>query len=144
MRRSTVARRLGLGLALVKGLVELHGAPSPHQRGGGPRAEFVVRLPLALEEVVTDGPVHSRTVVQAVAGGCSSSRTHRRGRQPAEALELGGHEVEVAYTGTSGIAKATSATEVVFCDIGLPGMDGFDVARALRATTPSRVSILWP
>ena len=51
-----------------------------------------------------------------------------------EALELGGHEVEVAYTGGAGIAKARKRKpEVVFCDIGLPGMDGFNVARAFRA-----------
>jgi PAS domain S-box-containing protein len=127
---------LGLGLALVKGLVELHGGTiAAHSAGVGQGAEFVVRLPLALEEVVTDGPVHSRTVVSGgrrrvliIEDNIDAADSLR------EALELGGHEVEVAYTGTSGIAKAHKRKpEVVFCDIGLPGMDGFDVARALRA-----------
>jgi CheY-like chemotaxis protein len=49
-------------------------------------------------------------------------------------LELIGHEVEVAFDGASGLAKArASSPEVVLCDIGLPGMDGYAVARALRA-----------
>ena len=50
-----------------------------------------------------------------------------------EALELTGHAVEVAYNGSDGIAEAhRSKPEVVICDIGLPGMDGYQVARAMR------------
>jgi CheY-like chemotaxis protein len=49
-------------------------------------------------------------------------------------LRLIGHEVEVAFDGAAGLAKARSLRpEVVLCDIGLPGMDGYAVARALRA-----------
>jgi CheY-like chemotaxis protein len=51
-----------------------------------------------------------------------------------EALELCRHSVEVAYTGTEGIEKVHRfRPEVVLCDIGLPGMDGYEVARAIRA-----------
>jgi two-component system CheB/CheR fusion protein len=50
-------------------------------------------------------------------------------------LQLDGHEVAVAYNGPEGLAKARSfRPEVVLCDIGLPGMDGYDVARAFRAS----------
>jgi two-component system CheB/CheR fusion protein len=50
-----------------------------------------------------------------------------------EALELGAHEVEVAYSGPEGLEKVRALRpDVVFCDIGLPGMDGYDVARAVR------------
>ena len=127
---------LGLGLALVKGLVELHGGTiTAHSAGVNQGAEFVVRLPLALEEVPSDGPVHSRTVVPGgrrrvliIEDNVDAADSLR------EALEIGGHEVEVAYAGIAGIAKAHDhKPEVVFCDIGLPGMDGFDVARAFRA-----------
>jgi two-component system CheB/CheR fusion protein len=51
-----------------------------------------------------------------------------------EALQLNQHEVAVAYNGPAGIAKArTFKPEIVFCDIGLPGMDGYEVARIFRA-----------
>ncbi|MCK6550183.1 response regulator [Myxococcota bacterium] len=51
-----------------------------------------------------------------------------------DALEYGGHQVEVAYDGRAGIDKAREFhPDVVLCDIGLPGMDGYEVARALRS-----------
>ncbi len=127
---------LGLGLALVKGLVELHGGTiSAHSAGPGQGAEFVVRLPLAAGEVEADRRVRARTPAQGhrrrvliIEDNIDAADSLR------EALEFNEHEVEVAYNGPSGIAKArTCKPEVVFCDIGLPGMDGFDVARAFRA-----------
>jgi PAS domain S-box len=127
---------LGLGLTLVKGLVELHGGTiAAHSPGVGQGAEFVVRLPLALEDLPADRPGRSRTLapsgrrrVLIIEDNIDAADSLR------EALELSGHEVEVAYNGPAAIAKArTRKPEVVFCDIGLPGMDGFDVARAFRA-----------
>jgi two-component system CheB/CheR fusion protein len=127
---------LGLGLALVKGLVELHGGTiAAHSAGSGQGAEFVVWLPLALEEAAADGPVHSRTLVPPsrrrvliIEDNVDAADSLR------EALEFSDHEVEVAYNGPAGIANARKRKpDVVFCDIGLPGMDGFDVARAFRA-----------
>jgi CheY-like chemotaxis protein len=51
-----------------------------------------------------------------------------------EVLELGGHEVDVAYTGSEGLARARALRpQVVLCDLGLPGLDGFEVARSIRA-----------
>jgi two-component system CheB/CheR fusion protein len=127
---------LGLGLALVKGLVELHGGTiTAHSPGIGQGSEFVVRLPLATEEVAADRRVRARTPAQGrrrrvliIEDNIDAADSLR------EALEFGEHEVEVAYNGPSGIAKArTCKPEIVICDIGLPGMDGFDVARAFRA-----------
>jgi two-component system CheB/CheR fusion protein len=125
---------LGLGLALVKGLVELHGGTiTAHSAGLGQGSEFVVRLPLALEEGETDTPAHASTPgrrrrVLIIEDNIDAADSLR------EALEFSEHEVEVAYNGPAGIAKARKyKPEVVFCDIGLPGMDGFDVARAFRA-----------
>ncbi|MGA7745129.1 MAG: GAF domain-containing protein [Polyangia bacterium] len=127
---------LGLGLALVRGLVELHGGTiSAHSPGLGQGAEFVVRLPLALEQTAADGPARSSTEAQGgrrrvlvIEDNIDAAESLR------EAIEFSGHEVEVAYNGPAGIAKAHQyKPEVVFCDIGLPGMDGFDVARAFRA-----------
>jgi two-component system CheB/CheR fusion protein len=126
---------LGLGLALAKGLAELHGGSiTAHSAGVDQGAEFVMRLPLALEEVASESARSStpaasgRRRVLIIEDNVDAADSLR------EALELSEHEVDVAYTGPSGIAKArASKPEVVFCDIGLPGMDGFEVARAFRA-----------
>jgi two-component system CheB/CheR fusion protein len=127
---------LGLGLALVKGLVELHGGTiSVHSPGLGQGAEFVVRLPLALEEIAAHGTVRPRPLapggrrrVLIIEDNSDAADSLR------EALELSEHEVEVACNGPAGIAKAREHNfEVILCDIGLPGMDGFAVARTFRA-----------
>jgi CheY-like chemotaxis protein len=130
---------LGLGLALVKGLVELHGGQiSASSEGLGKGTEFVVRLPF-------DGaPAREHAVLAA-----DRSAGRRRiliiedNRDAAESLcdvlSLGHHEVIVAHDGPEGLAKARAfVPEVVLCDIGLPGMDGYQVARALRAEEPLR------
>jgi two-component system CheB/CheR fusion protein len=124
---------LGLGLALVKGLAELHGGSIQAQSDGlGKGAAFAVRLPLdegaAPEKVVlrASGPRISRRVL-IVEDNPDAAESLR------EALELGAHEVEVAYSGPEGLEKIRALhPDVVFCDIGLPGMDGYDVARAVR------------
>jgi signal transduction histidine kinase/ActR/RegA family two-component response regulator len=127
---------LGLGLSLVKRLVELHGGTiSAHSPGLGQGAEFVVRLPLALEENAANGTVRSRPLAP---GGHRRvliiEDNHDAADSLRDVLEFSGHEVEVAYDGFEGIAKAREHKfEVILCDIGLPGMDGFAVARALRA-----------
>jgi len=125
---------LGLGLALVKGLVELHGGEiSAHSAGLGQGAQFVVSLPTA--------EVRAATTLPPAAGAGTRARRVLIIEDNADAadslrivLEFGGHVVEVAYSGPAGLALArTFEPEVVLCDIGLPGMDGFEVARAIRA-----------
>jgi PAS domain S-box-containing protein len=124
---------LGLGLALVKGLVELHGGEvSAASPGVGQGSTFMVRLPLE-----PPGAVRDR------AGSPGTGRALRilvveDNRDAADSLgmmlELAGHTVEIAYTGREGLEAARSfSPEVALCDIGLPGgMDGYDLARALR------------
>jgi two-component system CheB/CheR fusion protein len=126
---------LGLGLALVKGLAEMHdGTVSVASEGLGKGAEFTVRLPLDSSAAPTEAEAReasqraaSRRVL-VIEDNVDAADTLQ------QVLELEGHAVEVAYTAESGLAKARAfRPEVVFCDIGLPGMDGYEVARAMRA-----------
>ncbi len=124
--------RRGLGLALVKSLVEVHGGTiEAASEGAGRGSTFTLRLPLA--------PMREEPAPPAAAG----PRPHRiliveDNVDAAESLrlflELTGHEVTVAHNGPEGVARAhDTQPEVVLCDIGLPGeMDGYGVARALR------------
>jgi two-component system CheB/CheR fusion protein len=126
---------LGLGLALVKGLVELHGGSVSAESGGpGQGAAFTISLPLhvtaariAPSQRGLGGDGAPRRVL-IIEDNDDAAETLR------EALELLEHVVEVAYNGPDGIAKARAFhPDVVLCDIGLPEMDGYEVARRLRA-----------
>jgi CheY-like chemotaxis protein len=125
---------LGLGLALVKGLVELHGGTvEAHSEGAGKGSEFIVRLerapePPALTEVPTSpSSVGRKFRVLVVEDNPDSAESLRM------LLDLSGFEVEVANTGPAGVeAAARFRPHAVVCDIGLPGLDGYQVAQILR------------
>jgi PAS domain S-box-containing protein len=124
---------LGLGLALVKGIVELHGGTVRAESAGkGKGAEFVVRLPLSGPEAVEDVPRpraprtrgHRVLVVDDNVDAAESM---------ADVVEMLGHVAEVAHDGQSALEKVRAGPpDIVLCDIGLPGMSGYDVAQALR------------
>jgi two-component system CheB/CheR fusion protein len=124
---------LGLGLAMTKGLVELHGGTVAIASEGPNRGTTVtVHLPLeaapaAVESSVEPAPTRTRRVL-VIEDNKDTADTLQ------EALAMIGHVVEVAYDGAAGIGVALGfRPEVVICDIGLPLMDGYEVARALRA-----------
>jgi signal transduction histidine kinase len=123
---------LGLGLVLVKGLVESHGGTvRAHSEGPGRGAEFVVTLPLS-----TRGDAAPRPVGLTPAGVrlvLIIDDNVDAGQTLADVLELHGHRVRVARDARSGIALARELRpDVVLCDLGLPDLDGCEVARALR------------
>lgn len=132
---------LGIGLALVQRLVQLHeGEVTARSEGPGRGSEFEVRLPLVHEApqlpITGETPVPGVTMrrrVLVIEDDRDAAETLR------DILELCGHQVELAFTGPEGLAKARSVhPDVILCDIGLPGMDGWAVARELRAADETR------
>jgi len=132
---------LGLGLALVKGLTELHdGTVEATSAGLGKGAEFTVRLPIkrANPAVATtnqspqfDLQLPKRVLL--IEDNRDAAFTMRM------LLRHYGYDVEIAFTGPEGVSAAeTWGPDVVICDIGLPGLDGFGVARALRSKEVTR------
>lgn len=125
---------LGLGLSLVRGIVELLGGSVSASSGGvGKGATFVITLP------VIEAPFQE----SANAIGASATVPRLRvlviedNRASAELLSmmlrLSGHEVAVAHHGVDGLLAARERQpDAVLCDLGLPAMDGFEVARVLR------------
>ncbi|HEV8306556.1 MAG TPA: GAF domain-containing protein [Methylomirabilota bacterium] len=125
---------LGLGLALARSLVEQHeGSISAHSPGSGQGSEFVIRLPIRAPDRpgrAAEGPVAWPTRHVLVIEDYADAREALR-----LVLELGGHRVEVAEDGVRGLELACrSRPEFALIDIGLPGLDGYEVARRLRAT----------
>ncbi|HTE20062.1 MAG TPA: PAS domain S-box protein [Armatimonadota bacterium] len=125
---------LGLGLALVKGLVEMHGGEVWVYSAGVDRGtEFTFYLPLDHEPAGSE-PAPGETVSKArplrilvIEDIPDAADTLR------DLLELSGYEVEVAYSGPTGLEAAERfQPRIVLCDIGLPGMDGYTVAEELR------------
>src|SRR5262249_2503689 len=126
---------LGLGLALVKGLVDLHGGEASASSAGLKRgAEFTIRLPLAVERSPSDLPaeVGDKPPSPAVGHRVLLVEDNRdAAHTAARLLEMAGHEVQTAHIGSVALEIAREfRPDVILCDIGLPGgMSGYDVAR---------------
>ncbi len=130
---------LGIGLALVRRLVELHGgSASAHSAGTGNGSTFLIRLPRAARVVVS--------APQAATGIDSGKPTvlliedNEDGREMmATMLGAFGYSVQQAADGMQGVQMAHAcAPEVALVDIGLPGIDGYEVARRLRNAPDTR------
>jgi PAS domain S-box-containing protein len=137
---------LGLGLPLVRALVQLHGGTvRARSEGLGKGSEFEVRVPAvtrteapALATAGEPEPVNSekhrvlvvddsRDIVESLA----------------EVLTMRGHEVRTAYDGPAALDAVNGfLPEVVFLDIGMPGMDGYEVARRLRKLPGAQAAVL--
>ncbi|HEX5759066.1 MAG TPA: ATP-binding protein [Thermoanaerobaculia bacterium] len=131
---------LGLGLPLVRSLADLHGGTvEARSEGPGRGSEFVVRLPLRAEAAVPlRDPRQRWGDGHAAAGGglrvLVVEDNPDGGESLRDLLELWGHHVELALDGEEGLARAlASPPDLALVDIGLPRLDGNELARRLRA-----------
>jgi signal transduction histidine kinase/ActR/RegA family two-component response regulator len=129
---------LGIGLAVVKGLIEMHGGEvAARSAGPGKGSEFSFRLPLAPiaeQAAESQAGAHAEAKKILVVEDNPDAAAMMR-----DFLELSGHQVEIAVSGTDGVAAARQfQPEVVLCDLGLPGMSGFEVATELRRDPATR------
>ncbi len=137
---------LGIGLAIVRKLVEMHdGTVEAHSAGPGCGSEFVVRLPL-LHDAAPDGDTGSgETTRAALAGHRILVVDDNADAADTLALLLDAHGVRAraVYGGPAALAALPGfAPSVVLLDLGMPEMDGFDVARAIRAEGHAHVRIV--
>lgn len=126
---------LGIGLALVRGLVEMHGGRvSAHSDGPGSGSEFCVWLPLDMSPAIaarTGAPaVGERRRMRILVVDDNEDAAQSLGLL----LRAMGHEVRIAHDGTGALAQLDGFTpDLALLDIGMPGMDGYELAGRLRA-----------
>jgi len=126
---------LGIGLALVKGLAELHGGTvEVHSAGLGHGSEFVVRMPVAAQQPTSPGVAQASPLLSSERRRVLIADDNRDAAESLSLLlEMSGHEVRVAHLGHAALSLArTFRPDVALLDIGMPDLSGHDVARALR------------
>jgi PAS domain S-box-containing protein len=139
---------LGIGLTLARNLVRMHGGTIEASSSGlGAGSEFVVRMPLVSQpqrEAPTDpSPAFSREVNASGKRLLVVDDNQDAAMSLAALLQLQGHDVCVAHDGRSALTSFQShCPEIVFLDIGMPGMDGYTVARHMREVAGSKSVVI--
>ena len=139
---------LGIGLSLVRGLTEMHGGTvQVHSDGAGKGSEFVVRLPLFSHQPAQKRPVNLDQEADHASPISRKIMVVDDNRDLADSfaklLRLMGHEVRTTHDGRQVLEAArVFRPDLIFLDIGLPGMDGYAVAEALRDDSSLRSTLL--
>jgi PAS domain S-box-containing protein len=139
---------LGIGLTLARTLVSLHrGSIEAFSAGLGKGSEFVVHLPRIAKNSEYSAAIEASNEVERVASPSFRILVVDDNRDAAESvailLELSGNEVAVAHDGPSGIQRAISfRPDVALLDIGLPIINGYEVARQIRILLPEITSLI--
>ncbi len=137
---------LGIGLALVKGLVQLHGGSVvAHSAGLGQGSEFTIRLPVAVS--VAHATSESALLAEPVVENRRKVLIVDDNRDGAESLAMllsvDGHEVRFACDAEQGLALAESfKPEVALLDIGLPKLNGYELAKRLRKSSAATLKLV--
>lgn len=135
---------LGIGLSLVRTVVEMHGGTVAVRSAGADQgSEFVVLLPIPTEllarenlPAARDGLAHYRRILLIDDNADANESLN-------DLLSMEGHAISSAYDGTSGLALAqANSYDVIVCDIGLPGMDGYEVVKQLRLDSSRPLPLL--
>ena len=138
---------LGIGLTIVQNLVTLHGGSvSAHSEGSGSGSEFTVRLPLASDARRTT-PVRNRDRQADLSTAPSRILIIEDDRDNRDmlrtSLEVAGHQVDVVEDGVGGVERARAMRpDIVLIDIGLPGLDGYEVARRIRRDLGGEIRLI--
>jgi two-component system CheB/CheR fusion protein len=134
---------LGIGLSLVRTVVEMHGGTvSVFSAGVGCGSEFIVELPLSSGLLLDDSDtpssansVYGRRIL-LIEDNISANEIM------SDLLTMEGHTVSSAFDGTCGLAMAqNNIYDIIVCDIGLPGIDGYEVLKQLRLDTTKSVPL---
>jgi PAS domain S-box-containing protein len=139
---------LGIGLTLVRRLVEMHGgAIEARSAGLGKGSEFLARLPALTEPASDIAPKAAADISSQTPGGPRRVLIVDDNEDSAESmavlLRLRGHEVRLSYDGQSALEEAHAfKPDVMFLDLNLPRMDGYEVARRLRQEPAMRDMML--
>ncbi len=133
---------LGIGLTVVRRLAELHGgSATAYSAGPGEGCEVTVRLPSVPRPAAARPALRKSAPAKGAARHVLVVEDNDDARLGlCELLELGGHQVRAERDGLAGLATALDLRpEIVLIDVGLPGIDGYEVARRIRAAeTPGR------
>lgn len=126
---------LGIGLNVVRNLVQMHGGQiGAHSAGAGCGSSFMMTLPAASGPALAAPPLQPAALAPAARRVLLVEDNRDAAETLAAFLALDQHVVDIAYDGHDGLALAQrGGYEIIICDIGLPGLDGLQLMRALRA-----------